>query len=131
MSLGFKTSPTWGTARTWRTSPTFHVNPSWHTAGLSPPVVAPILVVDADVGSYVANLAWTPSNNTGAPGFGYEIYIQVDGGGYTLLDTVTDLTYDYDAGSTAGDYDFYVTPKNDAGSGPESNIGSIALPGEL
>lgn len=93
-----------------------------------PPSKAPILMVDAEALSFIANLDWTASNRTGSPGFTYDVYVNVDGGGFSFLDTTTALTYNYDAGTTAGAYQFKVMPKNDYGEGPQSNIVSIDLP---
>lgn len=97
-----------------------------------PPSVAPVLVVSADLGSYVANLEWTASNRTGSAGFAYQIWVDVDGGGYSLLTSVGPgtLSYAYDASPTAGTYSFYIKPINDAGEGPSSNAASVVLPGE-
>lgn len=100
------------------------------TGTLTPPTVAPVLNADANLGSFVANLTWTPSNKTISSGFGYRVYVQLDGGGYTEAGTTTFLFFDYDAGSTAGDYDFRVFPYNDAGEGVGSNVASVTLPGE-
>ena len=97
-----------------------------------PPSVAPVLVVSADLGSYVANLEWTASNRTGSAGFAYQIWMDVDGGGYSLLTSVgpSTLSYSYDASPTAGTYSFYIKPINDVGEGPSSNAASVVLPGE-
>lgn len=97
-----------------------------------PPSVAPVLVVSADLGSYVASLEWTASNRTGSAGFAYQIWMDVDGGGYSLLTSVGPgtLSYVYDASPTDGSYSFYIKPINDAGEGPSSNAASVALPGE-
>jgi len=38
---------------------------------LTPPTVAPVLAVTADLGSTTADLAWSPSNKTSSPGFTY------------------------------------------------------------
>lgn len=97
-----------------------------------PPSVAPVLVVSADLGSYVANLEWTASNRTGSAGFAYQIWADVDGGGYSLLTSVGPgtLSYNHDASPTAGTYSYYIKPINDAGEGPSSNAASVVLPGE-
>ena len=97
-----------------------------------PPSVAPVLVVSADLGSYVANLEWTASNRTGSAGFAYQIWVDVDGGGYSLLTSVGPgtLSYNHDASPTAGTYSYYIKPINDAGEGPSSNAASVVLPGE-
>lgn len=100
------------------------------TGTLTPPTVAPVLSVDADLGSFVANLSWTASNKTSSPGFAYRVYTQRDGGGYTAAGTTTSLTFNYDAGSTSGLYDFQVFPFNDSGEGVGSNVASVTLPGE-
>lgn len=98
-----------------------------------PPSVAPVLVVSAaEFGSYIANLEWTASNRTGSAGFAYQIWMDIDGGGYSLLTSVGSgtLSYAYDASPTAGTYSFYIKPINDAGEGPSSNAASVVLPGE-
>lgn len=97
-----------------------------------PPSVAPVLVVSADLGSYVANLEWTASNRTGSAGFAYQIWVSLDGGDYALATSVgpSTLSYAYDAAPTDGTYSFYIKPINDAGEGPSSNAASVVLPGE-
>lgn len=100
------------------------------TAGAGVPTVAPVLSVSADPSSFVANLIWTPSNRTGSSGFGYDVYVQFNSGGYSLVTTTTGTSYDYDAIDVVGPYDFYVVPKNSAGEGPSSNTASVNLPGE-
>lgn len=101
---------------------------------LTPPTVAPVLTVDADLGSYVANLSWTASNKTSSAGFGYEVWYNYNNAGWVLNDTVgaAVLTYNFDADPVpgAGPYRFQIIPKNDAGEGPSSNEASITLPGE-
>jgi len=95
-----------------------------------PPSKAPILGVSADPSSFIAQLTYTRSNRESSPGFEYQIWMQLDGGGFSEVAQTTSLFYNYDAGSTAGDYEFFVKPVNDAGGGPDSNIVSVALPGE-
>jgi hypothetical protein len=97
-----------------------------------PPSLAPVLTVSADLGSYVANLDWTASNRTGSAGFAYQIWYDLDGGGYSLLATVgaATLSYAHDASPTGGTYSYYIKPINDAGEGPSSNAASVVLPGE-
>jgi fibronectin type 3 domain-containing protein len=100
---------------------------------LTPPSVAPVLTVSAEFGSDVANLEWTSSNKTGSSGFGYNIYVNINGAGYNLRDTVlgTTQTYNDDNSGAAGEtYEYKVIPKNDAGEGPSSNAASVVLPGE-
>lgn len=99
-------------------------------AGLTPPSLAPVLSVTADLGSYVANLTWTASNKTGSTGFGYEVWGRIESGSFALLSTTTDTFYDYDALGAPGTYEFYVIPINSAGEGPSSNTASVVLPGE-
>jgi hypothetical protein len=104
---------------------------------LTPPTLAPVLTVTADLGSNTANLDWTASNKITSPGFGYRIYIDINGGGFTALTTVSGSTLDSNytpspdpAGET---YSFYIEPFNDAGpatGGGLSNQASIVLPGE-
>jgi hypothetical protein len=97
-----------------------------------PPSFAPVLVVSADFGSYIANLDWTASNRTASAGFAYQIWVSLDGGDYALAASVgpSTLSYAYDAAPTDGAYGFYIKPINDAGEGPSSNAASVVLPGE-
>jgi hypothetical protein len=101
---------------------------------LTPPTVAPVLTVDADLGSYEANLSWTASNKTSSAGFGYAIWRNdLTGSGWTLQGTVgpETLTFSNDVGAgNDNTYLYYVIPFNDAGEGPSSNTASIVLPGE-
>lgn len=100
---------------------------------LTPPTVAPVLVVSADLGSTTANLAWTPSNKTGSAGFVYDVYRSIDGGGQSLIATrsAAQLTYDDpNPGASGETYEYFIIPKNDAGEGPSSNTASVVLPGE-
>lgn len=101
-----------------------------NVAPLTPPTLAPVLVVTASLGSYMANLEWMASNKTGSAGFGYRIYHQKDGGGYSEVTTTTSLNYEHDQFGLDGIHDYYVTPYNDAGEGTVSNDASITLPGE-
>lgn len=95
--------------------------------GLTPPTLAPVLMVTADLGSYYADLAWTASNKTGSAGFGYHVYDGSD----NLLATTTGLSHSEEYAGAAGEtYSFYVVPFNDAGEGPSSNTADVVLPGE-
>jgi hypothetical protein len=96
---------------------------------LTPPTVAPVLSVSAELGSYTANLVWTPSDKAGSAGFHYEVWVD-EGFGPLLAGTTTDTFFDYTAFPPPGTYDFYVVPKNSAGGGPSSNTASVNLPGE-
>lgn len=105
---------------------------------LTPPTLAPVLIVTADFGSNVANLEWTASNKTSSPGFGYRIYLDVNGGGFTALTTVSAATltanYTPSPDPTGETYSFYIEPYNDAGpatGGGLSNQASVVLPGEF
>lgn len=100
---------------------------------LTPPTVAPVLTVSADFGSYDAVLQWTASDKTSSAGFVYDIYRSIDGIGPTLTATVgAVLTYtDNNPGAAGGLYEYFVTPKNNAGEGPSSNTASVILPGIL
>ena len=97
-----------------------------------PPSVAPVLIVNSTLGSFVAELDWTASNRTGLPGFAYQIWVSLDGGAYSLLDTVgaATLSYSHNPDPTAGTYSYYIKPINDAGEGPSSNAAITVLPGE-
>jgi hypothetical protein len=99
---------------------------------LTPPTVAPVLTVDADLGSYVANLSWTASNKTSSPGFVYNLYGAVFPDIPVLLQTLgpSTLSTTFDSSEVPGLWVFYITPVNDAGEGPISNEVSITLPGE-
>lgn len=99
---------------------------------LTPPTVAPVLTVDADLGSYIANLEWTPSNKTSSPGFGYNLYGAVFPEMPVFLQPISgsSLSTTFDASESPGLWTFFITPFNDAGEGPSSNEASITLPGE-
>lgn len=98
---------------------------------LTPPSVAPVLVVTAELGSQTANLVWTASNKTGSAGFGYKIELNIDGAGYNQINTTTVPNYnDVRTGTSGETYTYRVTPYNDAGEGPVSNEASVVLPGE-
>lgn len=108
---------------------------SGSNGSLTPPSVAPVLTVDADLGSYEANLSWTASNKTSSAGFGYAIWRNdLTGSGWTLQGTVgpETLTFSNDVGvGNDNTYLYYVIPFNDAGEGPSSNTASVVLPGEF
>lgn len=100
---------------------------------LTPPTVAPVLTVSADVGSTNAFLEWTASNKTGSAGFGYNVYLQINADPELLIfiGGPLDLTYIDEQPSAAGEtYAYRVVPFNDAGEGPSSNTASVVLPGE-
>jgi hypothetical protein len=95
-----------------------------------------VLVVSADLGSNTANLEWTSSNKVTSEGFGYRIFRDIDGGGFSELATTTSLTYAdvNSAPEPAGEtYTYYIEPYNDAGpatGGGLSNEAGVVLPGE-
>ena len=99
-----------------------------------PPSLAPVLMAfaSAELGTYIADLDWTASNRTGSAGFAYQIWVSLDGGSYSLLDSVgpSTLSYSHDASPTGGTYSYYIKPINDVGEGPSSNAASVVLPGE-
>ena len=106
---------------------------SFGAAPLTPPTVAPVLVVTSAFGSTTAQLDWTASNKASSAGFGYKIYLQVDANPETEiyneigeLPLSTTYTEPMAAGET---YSFRVVPFNDAGDGPSSNTDSVILPG--
>ena len=61
---------------------------------LTPPTLAPELSFfpATELGEKTAHLAWTPSNKTTSPGFGYRIYLSIDGGGFSEVMTVSGET---------------------------------------
>ena len=97
---------------------------------LTPPTVPPVLTVDADLGSYDANLSWTPSNKTSSTGFGYDVLFSVNGTDYASIGTTGSLSFSHNVAPDIGTFWFKIVPFNDAGEGPESNPVSINLPGE-
>lgn len=100
---------------------------------LTPPTLAPVLTVEADLGSNVANLNWTASNKTSSTGFGYAIWRQVDNASFENIDNVGPgvLSYNDDTTGVAPNiFRYYIIPFNAAGEGPSSNTVSINLPGE-
>jgi hypothetical protein len=100
---------------------------------LTPPTVAPVLMVDAEPLSVMASLDWTFAGSTSSPGFGFRIYIDVNSGGFTELTTVSAATFTAthtQVPTPEGEtYTFKVTAFNDAGEGPESNAAGVVLPG--
>lgn len=97
---------------------------------LTPPTVAPVLTVEADLGSSIANLTWTPSNKTSSAGFGYDVLLSVNGTDYSSIGNTGSLSFSHDVSPDSGTFWFKIIPFNDAGEGPESNPVSINLPGE-
>jgi hypothetical protein len=98
---------------------------------LTPPTVAPVLTVDADLGSYVANLSWTASNKTSSAGFAYKAYASPDNVTFTEFYSDVGLSTSYGISiGNEGTWYFKVIPVNDAGEGPSSNTASVILPGE-
>jgi hypothetical protein len=100
------------------------------SAGLTPPSLAPILAADVDTLPYTVNLEWTASNKTDSAGFGYVIESSRDGVSFNRDVNVTTLDYDYNVSvGDEGAWYFKVTPYNDAGDGPSSNIANVEIPG--
>jgi hypothetical protein len=98
---------------------------------LTPPTIAPVLMVTTELGSDVAALSWTASDKTTSPGFYYDVEVDIDGGGYGSLTTTTSLTYNDTQGTAGGEiYTYRITPHNDAGGGISSNTVGVVLPGE-
>lgn len=96
---------------------------------LTPPTVAPVLIVSAETGTQIANLEWTASNKTSSIGFGYKIELSVDGGAWSEISTASGLVYDAEQVGAAGEsYSYRVTPFNDAGEGPVSNSAGVIIP---
>ncbi len=101
------------------------------TGPLTPPTVAPVLTVTAELGSETAGLEWTASNKTSSAGFGYDVELNIDGLGWNNLGFTTNLYFaDTQSGAAGETYTYRVTPYNDAGEGPVSNEASVVLPGE-
>lgn len=100
-------------------------------AGGAPTVAPDLYLIEANVGSYTATFWWTASNRTDTPGFRYEVWYQLNGGTWTLLDDTTDLSLTHSFDATPATYTFQIRPKNDAGEGPSSNTRDKVLPGEL
>jgi fibronectin type 3 domain-containing protein len=99
---------------------------------LTPPTIAPVLMVTTELGSDVAALSWTASDKTTSPGFYYDVEVDIDGGGYGSLTTTTNLTYNDTQGTAGGEtYTYRITPHNDAGGGFSSNTVGVVLPGEF
>jgi hypothetical protein len=98
---------------------------------LSPPTIAPVLMVTTELGSDVAALSWTASDKATSSGFYYDVEVDIDGGGYGSLTTTTSLTYNDTQGTAVGEtYTYRITPHNDYGGGPSSNTVGVVLPGE-
>lgn len=103
---------------------------SFGAAALTPPTVAPVLTVNADLGSYTAVLEWTASNKTGSAGFSYSAQYSSDGVNFVEFYNGAGLTTNFSVGLGAeGLYYFKVIPLNDAGNGPDSNTASTTIPG--
>lgn len=101
------------------------------TGPLTPPTVAPVLTVTAELGSETAGLEWTASNKTSSAGFGYDVELNIDGLGWNNIGFTTGLSFADTRVAAAGEtYTYRVTPYNDAGEGPVSNEASVVLPGE-
>lgn len=98
---------------------------------LLPPSVAPVLDVQTELGSDEASLTWTASNRTGTAGFSYQVQMDVNGGGYSVISTTTSLFFtDARSGAAGETYTYRIIPFNDYGEGPASNAVGVVLPGE-
>jgi hypothetical protein len=96
---------------------------------LTPPTVAPVLIVSAASGSTTANLEWTASDKTSSAGFGYQIERE-NASVFSPVGTTTSLVFNEDIPTANGEtYTYRVTPYNAAGNGPASNTASVTLPG--
>lgn len=98
------------------------------------PTIAPELMVESTPFLDIAELDWTFAGSTLGAGFGFRIYVDIDGGGFTELTTVSAATFSHThtpvpdpEGET---YTFKVTAFNDLGEGPDSNVVGVVLPGE-
>lgn len=101
---------------------------------LTPPTIAPILIVDTYIGITNAFLQWTASDKTGSSGFGYNVYMKINSGSESLIfiGSPTDITFIQEEPSALGEtYTFRVVPFNNAGEGPSSNTASVILPGVI
>ena len=103
---------------------------------LTPPTVAPVLTVTADLGSTVAQLEWTASDKTSSSGFIYYLYrnagsAPVPGVDSPIKSYAGSTLTDSDNVTTAGGETYYyiIVPSNSAGDGPASNVVEIILPG--
>jgi len=119
----YPSNPTWPGDTNYKRFGSYSATPTWPGLG---PSVAPILMVEAQTGSYIAELDWTPSNN----GAVYDIYMSVDMGPFAFLATTALTSYDTDQSPNDGFYSFRVTPRNSSAEGPSSNVASTDLPGK-
>lgn len=90
---------------------------------LTPPTLAPVLIAEESGGSAV--LDWTASNKSTTAGFAYRVS-RDDGSGFVQVTTTQNLSYN--DSPEGGTYDYKITPYNDAGDGPDSNIETVVIP---
>lgn len=85
----------------------------------------PVMLSLADRSIHVGtfHFSWTVSAEENSPGFNYQLYGEVNGGGYTLLaerlagtSTCTFVTFEF------GVWTFFMRLMNDLGEGPDSNV---------
>lgn len=103
---------------------------------LTPPTVAPVLTVTANLGSTTAQLEWTASDKTSSSSFIYYLYRNTGSAPTPGVDSPivslagSTLTSEDNVILAAGEtYYYIIVPSNSAGDGPASNAVNIILPG--
>jgi hypothetical protein len=103
---------------------------------LTPPTVAPVLTVTANLGSTTAQLEWTASDKTSSSSFIYYLYRNTGSAPTPGVDSPivslagSTLTSEDNVILAAGEtYYYIIVPSNSAGDGPASNVVEIILPG--